>query len=390
MNRKHIALLCYTFYGAGAPRMMVLFAGAFAARGYRVDLLVCRPHGHLANRVPESARLVGLEAGRRLPMQLRASARDILRDPGLLWSLVSYHHARYLPAVVRYLREARPDALLGAATYSNSLAVFARRLSGVDTRLVLAQQNDLSAQIARPLKRWKLHLVRAVYPDAEAVVAPSDGVAEDLARTAGIRRDRITTIFNPVDLAEVAAGAREPADHPWLGGDGPPVILGVGRLKPRKDFATLIRALRRVRERREARLIILGEGVERPRLEQLAAELGVADAVDLPGFTANPYAYYANATVFALCSRWEGMAMVLPEALACGCPVVSSDCRSGPDEVLEHGKHGALVPVGDDAAFAEAILATLEKPPPRAELQRRAADFGLDRIAERYLKLLVA
>jgi glycosyltransferase involved in cell wall biosynthesis len=165
-------------------------------------------------------------------------------------------------------------------------------------------------------------------------------------------------------------------------------LLGVGRLEPQKDFALLLRAFARIRRERAARLLILGEGRERPRLTQLAKALGVADSVDLPGFVPNPYAHMTRANLFVLSSRYEGLGNVVIEALACGCPVVSTDCPSGPAEVLDRGRYGRLVPVGDPAALAQAILAALEEPVDRARLRGRAAQFSVERAARRYLELM--
>ena len=197
----------------------------------------------------------------------------------------------------------------------------------------------------------------------------------------------ITTVYNPFDLQRITALAAEPAPHPWLAEDAP-VVLGAGRLHPQKDFATLLRAFARVRARTAARLVILGEGEERAALETLARELGIAADVALPGYTANPYAWLVRARVFALSSRWEGLANVLVEALACGTPVVSTRCP-GSTEVLGEGAHGRLVEVGDDEALADAIAATLESPADPEALRRRAGDFSLDRGVDGYLEALL-
>jgi glycosyltransferase involved in cell wall biosynthesis len=166
------------------------------------------------------------------------------------------------------------------------------------------------------------------------------------------------------------------------------VLVAVGRLHEQKDFQTLLRAFALVRARRSARLIILGEGPERPALEAGVAKLGLTEDVDLPGFVPNPYAFMAGASQFVLSSRYEGLPTVLIEAMACGCPVVSTDCPSGPGEILDNGKYGRLVPVGDAAALAEAMEATLDAPPPAAELKARADLFHIDRVIDSYRRLL--
>ena len=231
---------------------------------------------------------------------------------------------------------------------------------------------------------------RRWYRRATAVVAVSDGVADDLARTTGLPRAQITTVHNGLDLDLVRRRAPERPEHPWLdGASGPPVILAVGRLEPQKDFATLLDAFALLRRLKPARLIVLGEGRERERLQAKARDLGLGGEVDLPGVSLNPYPYMARAALFALSSRWEGFPNVLLEALACGCPVVSTDCLAGPREILENGMFGRLVPVGDATALAEAMAATLDAPPLRRSLVRRAAAFRADTMAEVYLGLLL-
>jgi glycosyltransferase involved in cell wall biosynthesis len=228
-----------------------------------------------------------------------------------------------------------------------------------------------------------------VYPWADAVIAVSDGVADHIARLTGMPRERITTIYNPVVTTELLEKARKPVDHPWLAPGQPPVVLGVGKLKIQKSFRTLIRAFARVRAARPARLVILGEGARRRALEALVDELGLREDVALPGYVANPWAWMARAAVFALSSRWEGLPGALIEAMACGCPVVSTDCPSGPAEILQGGAYGPLVPVGDAGALADAILALLEAPPDRARLRARAAMFCVDPAVDRYLAVLL-
>jgi glycosyltransferase involved in cell wall biosynthesis len=237
--------------------------------------------------------------------------------------------------------------------------------------------------------RLQLRHARYLYPKADAIVAVSEGVAEDVTRVTGISRDRITTIYNPVVTPELENLRHAPLDHPWFAPSSPPLILGVGKFKIQKDFPTLLRAFARVRAVRPARLLILGEGRKRAELENLARELGVANDVALPGFVPNPFPYMTRASLFVLSSAWEGLPGALVEALACGCPVVSTDCPSGPAEILAGGLYGPLVPVGNDTALAEAILSALDVPPDRDRLRARAALFSVDRATDRYLEVLL-
>jgi glycosyltransferase involved in cell wall biosynthesis len=226
-----------------------------------------------------------------------------------------------------------------------------------------------------------------VYPSADRIIAVSDGVAEDLAKTARLPRERITTVYNPAVSPSLELKAKDVLDHPWFQPGEPPVILAVGRFTSVKGFDALIRAFAGLKGRSHARLMILGEGRERTALERLVRDCGLAQDVAMPGFVRNPYRYMARAKAFVVSSRYEGLSMVLIEALACGCPVVSTDCPSGPREVLEGGKYGPLVPVGDVSALTNAMARVLARPPPAERLRRRAQDFYVDRVVERYEKI---
>jgi glycosyltransferase involved in cell wall biosynthesis len=299
-----------------------------------------------------------------------------------------------MPSLVAYLRRERPRSLLAGLDYANVLAIWARRLARVPTRVVVSSHKDFTLSVSRsPLRRdrWLLPTaVRLSYPMAEAVVSVSGDLADDLARVARIPRSRITVIHNPIVTDELLAAARAPVEHPWFADGEPPVLLAAGRLTAQKDYPTLLRGFRAAREQRALRLVVLGEGEERGRLEGLARELGVASEVDFAGFVANPYAFMARASLFVVSSAWEGLPTVMVEAMACGAPVVSTDCPSGPAEILERGRYGRLVAVGDAAALAGAMLATLDDPPPRELLRRRAREFGPDQAIERFRAVLEA
>jgi glycosyltransferase involved in cell wall biosynthesis len=295
---------------------------------------------------------------------------------------------------VRYLRHERPQVLLSAMTDLNLVALWARRLARVHTELVISEHITLSqsVQAGANRRKWRHRflppLVARTYPWAEAIIAVSAGVADDLSTVAEIPRERILTIYNPVVTPDLAEKSRASRDHPWFAPGSPPVLLAVGRLAGQKDFPTLLRAFARVRALRPARLVVLGEGKERTKLEALALELAVAGDVALPGFVLNPFPYMRRAAALVLSSVYEGLPGVLIEALACGCPVVSTDCPSGPAEILDRGAYGKLVPVGDDARLSAAILATLDAPPDRNRLRQRAALFSEDDKVNQYLQML--
>ena len=361
-----IAFFLPSMRGGGAERVVVNLAQGMSGRGLPVHVALAAAEGAFLDQLPPAVRVVDLRAPR------------VLRSLGPL---------------AGYLRRERPRVLVSSMSHANLVALWAARLSSRPTPVVVTVHNTMSqstteqGRIAGML--WP-HLLRTFYPWASCVVAVSRGAADDLATSSGLPRDRVEVVYNPVITPAMMALTRQSPDHPWFAPGQPPVILGVGRLTRQKDFPTLLRAFGEMRQQREARLIILGEGEDRPRLQALAAELGVTDDVSLPGFRENAMAYMAGSALFVLSSAWEGFGNVVVEALACGAPVVSTDCPSGPGEILAWGRYGRLVAVGDDEELAHAMLATLDDPPRPELLRGRAEDFRTDRAASRYLRVLAS
>ncbi len=401
MSQPHVALLLSDLNPGGVQHTFLRVAHGLLARGVRVSLLACHAGGKLEAAVPAGARLVDLDrhgiAGRLRALLAAPSLAPALVSPLLLARGRSKSTPAF-PALVDWLKLNRPDTLMSATPFLNIEAWLARRASGVRPRLVLSENSHFS--VGKPRKRWKVRrLARTMhraYAEADGLVANSNGTADDIAQSIGLDRDRFTVIHNPTYTPDLHVRASEPCDHPWLQGDGPPVLLGVGRPTKQKDFPTLLRAFARVRALRPVRLVLIGEvgkpdkrGVRRAALADLAAELGVAADVDLLGYRANPLPYMARASVFGLSSTFEGFGNVLIEALACGTPVVSTDCPSGPAEILDHGRFGRMVPVGDDAAFAEAVLATLDDPLDPETLKRRAQRFDFAASIAAYASILL-
>ena len=309
----------------------------------------------------------------------------------ILFALKPPKTIRYLHSLSEYLNREQPNALLSAKTPANLVAIWAKQLAKVQTRIIVSERTHLSMSNQQsPKWRWRYvaPLIGKIYPQAERIITVSHGVADDLAACTGLPRDTIGTIYNPTLITEIAEKTQTPCSHSWLPPTTLPVILGIGRLVPQKDFPTLLKAFAQVNRTHPARLLILGEGRERATLETLASELRIAKNVSFPGFEPNPYAFLARASIFVLSSAWEGLPNALIEALACGCPVVSTNCPSGPQEILANGKFGPLVPVGDHLALAQAILQTLEHPPNVESLRSRAAEFDIQTISGQYLQAL--
>lgn len=360
-----LTLFIPSLLGGGAERVIVNLSRGFVEQCLDVDLVLAKAEGPYLSQVSPTVRVVDLRTSRVLAS---------------------------LPGLVRYFRQERPWALLSALNHANVVALWAKNFARVPTRVVVSVHNTISLASANaPSLRARLTpmWVHTFYRWADAVVTVSQGVAEDLIRLTGLPREKVRVIYNPVVTPELFAKAKEPLDHPWFAPGEPPVVLSVGRLTAQKDYTTLIRAFALVRKERPARLMILGEGEERSKLGALVRELGLEQDIALPGFVENPYKYMKGAAVFVLSSAWEGFGNVLVEALALGTPVVSTDCPSGPMEILEGGKWGALVPVGNVDALGRAILKTLtqQEAPPGA-CERMVERFSLERVVDQYLEVL--
>jgi len=348
----------------GVEKMVVNLLRGFLDAGVRVDLVLARAAGPHVAAIPDGVNVVRLG---------------------------SAHTLTALPRLAAYLRRSRPPALLAVKDRAGKVAILARRLARVDTRLVLRIGTTVSAALAGRghLRRWVWRVsMRLFYRRADLVVAVSRGVAEDVAAITGLAPARLRVIANPVVGPELAERGRALPAHPWLSGDGPPVLLAAGRFTRQKDFPTLIRAFAEVRRERPARLMILGEGRGRAECEALAASLGVGKDLALPGFVDDPAPYMAHAALFVLSSRWEGSPNVLTEALALGTPVVATDCPSGPREILSGGAVAPLVPVGDVAAMARAIVQVLDDPPPAQRLRAAVKGYSIEESAREYLDAL--
>lgn len=359
-----IALFHPALIAGGIQRVFINLAQAFRDRGYAVDLVQATPGDDFRSLVPPGVRLVDLNAHRVIAS---------------------------VPALARYLRSERPAAVLSGADHANLAAIWARRWARVKTRLVISVHNSISA-VSRNAPTWRgrrtPHFIRRFYPWADSVVAVSRGVAEDLSRVGRLPRERIRVIYNPVISPQMLAAASGPPADEWFADGQPPVVLAAGRLTAAKDFPNLLRAFAIMRSEVPARLVVLGVGEERERLQSLAAELLIGEHVRFPGFSRDPYPCMARAAVFVLSSAWgEGLPTVLVEAMALGTPVVSTDCPEGPRELLRGGEYGTLVPVRDPAALAQAIATALRGGGPRVT-REMLREFELDTAAAAYLEEL--
>ncbi|RMF22614.1 MAG: glycosyltransferase [Cyanobacteria bacterium J083] len=349
MNQQNrLAIFRRDLTGGGCERVLVNLANCLVEKGISIDFLLSKAEGSLLEQVSPQVRVIDLQ-GKSL------DNNQLFKLPTSFQSLTS------LPKLVQYLQKEKPQVILAAAHYSNEIAILAKYLSGVATQVIVSEHTTLSQEAKSHYRSSRLSplMAKLLYPWANGIIAVSHGSAEDLGKITGLSLDKIKVIYNPVITPQLIKQATEPSNHPWFNEGEPPVILGVGRLAPQKDFPSLIQAFAQVEKLRPCRLVILGEGRERKPLQNLINQLGLQDKVALPGFVTNPYAYLAKAAVFVLSSVYEGLPTVLIEAMAVGTPVISTDCESGPREILDNGKYGDLVKVGDVPALTKSILDVL-------------------------------
>ena len=366
---NHVCFFLPNLCLGGAEKVTVELANGLAARGYSIDMVLGAAEGEFLRELAPAIRVVDLKAGR------------------ILWAI---------PRFANYLRKHRPSVVISALEHANVGAILARQLSATSVPVVVSihSTRSMAVMYKQGFRGCVLRLyAQWCYRRAAGIVCVSHGVADDLAAVTGTCRERLRVIYNPVVSQRILDLAREPptlstgCPHPWFAAGAPPVVIAVGRLAVVKDYPSLIRAFGLVRRKHDARLVILGEGEDRPRLESLIAELGLGDHISLPGFGANPYAYLARAALFVLSSISEALPTALIEAMAVGTPVVATDCKCGPKEVLQDGRFGTLVPVGDVAALAAAISATLSAP--RRELPPDAVwPYTLDHAIDAYCRLI--
>lgn len=356
--KQHLAFFLPSLQGGGAERVMLLLAEGFAQRGTDVDLIIGKSEGQYASQIPDNVRCIELNSTK------------------LIFAL---------PKLIRYLNQSKPDAILSAMPMANLLTIWAGKLSHSETKLAISEHSVIS--LLRADVKWRMKvlfpLITAFYRFADEIICVSKGAKADLAKTLRIDPSRITTIYNPIRKPEYT----EDGERPWPFDTELPVILGIGRLSPEKDFQTLIDAFNIIRKRRDAKLVIIGEGKERKLLEKVVKANGLSGAVLLPGFVSNPYDYIRYAKVVVLTSRREGFGNVIVESMFCETPVVATDCPFGPREILEDGRYGILVPVGNVDSVASAIEQQLDQPLILG-IKARANDFDLQTIISKYAEVL--
>lgn len=363
---KRIAIFVPSMRGGGAERAMMTLANGLVSKKFKVDLVLAKAEGIYINEISNEVNIVDLNKSR------------------VLYAL---------PSLINYLRVAKPNAVLSTQNHANIVAVIARIVSGISTKLVLGQSNTLSIISGEtPSFTEKLipKLVKLLYPNVDLIVAVSQGVADDLINYMNIPAEKIHVIYDPVVTDDLYSKSEEVLDHPWFLDKSCPVILAVGRLTPVKDFNTLITAFSLVRQQIPAKLLILGEGECRNELEQLVLDNNLSEDVSLPGFFSNPFPYMKHSSLFVLSSRTEGLPNAMIQAMALGVPIVATNCRSGPAEILENGRLGILTEVGNPELLAKSIMRSLVNKDynPHYLIDNCKQRFSAKNIIEKFEKIL--
>ncbi|MCU7815858.1 MAG: glycosyltransferase [Candidatus Thiodiazotropha sp. (ex Rostrolucina anterorostrata)] len=363
MSKKpRIACFLATSGHSGVDRVAQNLLPGLAMAGYPVDLLKIHNHGpNLSEERPANLRVIELKA---------------------------HHVYSALPEIMDYLRHNRPFVLLSDKDRVNRTALLANALTGTKARLALRSGTTVSLNLAsrgRFDRFVQRNSMRYLYRRADAILMPSKGAADDFASSIGLPKELISVVPSPIITPRFLEQLNQPIDHPWFNPGEPRVILGVGELCRRKDSTTLIRAFAQLPNNYDCRLLILGEGRARQRLEKEVSQLKLDHRVSLPGFVKNPYPYMKRASLFALSSLWEGMPVVLIEALAAGTPVVATNCPSGPAELLAGLPGDLLVEPGDVSGLAEAMARQLDNPLPATELSASVEAYTVENSVASYL-----
>lgn len=382
-----IAFLVHDMLGAGTQRIVLNLLKPLALRQdiflelVVVNLSASSQNDSFLDRVPSQVKVTDLET--EIEHRIKS-------------------YFRVFSSLIKYIKREKPHILLSNLPIINVLSIMAKILAGSSARVFLVEHSLFLMDVI-PLvherarfphqPQGKIELIlpkimRWFYPQADGVIAVSKGLARHIERSLNLKSGFVKVIYNPVIDGDLLSQSKQSVFHPFFESENLPIFLAVGRLTVQKDFETLLQAFAVFRQKNAAKLLILGEGELRNKLTSLVRELNLEKDVCLFGFVKNPYAYMRRATALVLSSVWEGLPTVLIEAMACGCQVISTDCTYGPNEILQQGEYGFLVPVKDVSALAAAMQQSLEFPKNPEKLKQRAQDFTIKKAVSEYLSLM--
>ena len=418
-TRKHIAFVIDSLAGGGAERAGLTLIQKLLKKNYEIDLVLVDFRGPRLLEIPKSVKLFVLD--RKFPRQIKLEKCSIsyehvhwveppftVVEKAVAWFQFSkalnwpnrkfrstrknYGYMYRATAMARYMVANKPDIIFALLTESHLASLIGRRISASTIPIICSVRNALEFDMAFQRKP----ALKYLYSEADRIHTVSNGLATSFLNQFPDVSGKLIAIYNPTYRPEIAVLALQPPIHSWLASNAPNnickgstnVILAAGKFELQKNFSMLLRSFAKVHKKRNVRLIILGDGKERQNLENLANQLDIAESVSMPGWVKNPYAFMAQARLFVLSSSWEGLPGVLIEALACGCPIVSTDCQHGPREILQHGQWGKLVPTNNPDALTDAIVASLSEVPDRKSLKRRALQFSSENLMDEYENLI--
>ena len=362
-----IALFIPNLEGGGAERATVVLANQLIKQGYSVDIILVRKSGPFVKKISKEVKLV------------------VLSDKIFFYCKPVYALSAFY-GLYKYIKRNKPSHLISSLTGANITTLLIKKIFNINTKVIIVEHNTL-LNINSKGKTY-YYFMKWLYPTSDKIITVSKGIFDDIHKKLGITDDKICVINNPHDIDKIREMGKSCINHEWFFDKNIPIILGIGRLCPQKDFSTLIKAAAIVRKKMRIRVIILGEGDELHNLKTLCNKLNIIDDVYFAGFVENPFAYLKQSSLYVLSSRWEGLPNSIIESLIVGTPVVATDCHSGPSEILQNGKYGKLVPVNDPTSLANAILEQIETFPDRKNLMKRAEIYSPENISRNYIELL--
>lgn len=363
-NKDKVAFFMPTLGGGGAERVIVNIINELSKHHNNIDLILAKGFGEYKDEINNSINIINL------------SSNSIWK------SFIPFYN---------YIREVRPKYLLSTLPYTNIIAVLVCMLIKDPPKLILREANTVSQMRKYPDSFREIilpQLVKLFYPRADKIIAVSNGVRDDLVANINLDPEHVITVYNPIVGKEIIEYAKEQVTDINLDSNEK-IVISVGRLNEQKDHKTLLEAFKLVNDQVKSKLIILGKGKLEYELKNYVQSLNLNESVKFMGFQKNPFKYMANADVLVLSSKYEGLPGVLIQAMAVGCPVVSTNCPSGPKEILGNGKWGTLVPVGDSKKMAEAILNTFSNKISEKSLINRASYFSKSKNTKKYIEVIL-
>ena len=363
LKKQKLAFFLPSLAGGGAERVIVTLINSLAEQEFLIDLVLANATGKFFSLLDKRVKVIDLQ---------------------------SKYVFLSIPKLINYLTKEQPYILISAVENANTWGVIAKKLSRTRTKIIITEHSNWSQKLLNhpSLKEKILFIIaRYVYPMADRIITVSDGIRSNLLITMHLDPSKVIRIYNPSVPKNLDVQSSLPTNHPWLTHKDKPVIISVGRLVKEKDYKTLIHAFSKVNQEIASRLIILGDGPERKNLQAVIHHHGLENSIDMPGFVDNPFSWMAKSDIFVMTSLYEGLPTVLIEALACGIPAISTDCISGPSEILECGKYGDLVTIGSIVELANALINNLNKSHDSTILKERANIFSTENATTEYLDL---